>query len=1050
MNFSRNRFLALTALACCTVAMAQSSQTAGALKGVVKSKAGKNLSAAAVVVRNLETGFVRTVRSTESGEYTVPLLPTGSYEVTVSAPGMKTIKDNRVVVTLGNTTIVNPTLDVAEASATVEVTAASAAIDTTQTGTVSYVDRKLVEEIPLVTRNFTDMAKLAPGVVSGSGTRLVVEGARQIFNAIQIDGASNNSLFFSEQRGGVYTPFIFGADTIKELQVVQNGFDVQYGQAGATVNAITKNGTNEFGGSALFQMRKTSWSAKPRPVAYDPAGTFNTPINLQRFNDSQNINFNAGGPIVRDKLWYFVGVERFNKKITASPIPTKISAPGSTDGLTQDNFDAMLASALGKVVTSKGGLTLAQEFGNPGRGIGPNTYPMENTNTVYFGRLDYSMTDQHRFVLRTNYQRMTDTLTNTSANPNNADSNNIPTLVTSVSWVLESNNIWTSELFTESRLQLAREARPMRNNAAPGTPAIAIPTVTANMSFGTKTSTPRESNEMTTQFFSATTWNRGDWQIKAGVEYTKGDEDNQFFQNNAGSWRFDTYAGAAAWANGSLGATTPGGVSYNGGVSPLMGRILMWTQMDSLFAQAQYSALLDKRLILTLGLRTFHQAFSNNPVPNPNFAGLDQGYGGRTLDPRLAFTFNPDGKGATVIRGGYGSFTSPTPLLLHSNTMTGNGQIITNYGFTLDKNSAGKLALFNSGLLSASQLISGTSLRKATDAELAQIAGSGLFSSGASATSLWDPDNKLSQSKKANLSVEHDFGQGLVLGVSGTFVHYLNLQRFENINLSQVGGSAYNDGYVPGLDAWSTSNRPNYAIIRGRRVDFNKGSVTPGNPVGGFSDVFLVKSDGWGYYRGLSFSAKKTWDEKTGLIANLTYAKAEDTGSFERGTYTSASSDFSSELGASLVPNVQDPSSNYGYGDSDRRWVMNVVAFFPLYWGVEMSLRGLYQSGLPYAAYLSTDTNGDGMKIHFAPGHTRNDERQPGYYQLDLRFSRAFAIPSTKVGIEAILDVYNLFNKADYFVPTGGYVVGSAAFGQLANVSKDRTREVQLGVRIKF
>ena len=233
-------------------------------------------------------------------------------------------------------------------------------------------------------------------------------------------------------------------------------------------------------------------------------------------------------------------------------------------------------------------------------------------------------------------------------------------------------------------------------------------------------------------------------------------------------------------------------------------------------------------------------------------------------------------------------------------------------------------------------------------------------------------------------------------------------------------------------------------------MDFNKGSVTPGNPVGGFSDVFLVKSDGWGYYRGLSFSAKKTWDEKTGLIANLTYAKAEDTGSFERGTYTSASSDFSSELGASLVPNVQDPSSNYGYGDSDRRWVMNVVAFFPLYWGVEMSLRGLYQSGLPYAAYLSTDTNGDGMKIHFAPGHTRNDERQPGYYQLDLRFSRAFAIPSTKVGIEAILDVYNLFNKADYFVPTGGYVVGSAAFGQLANVSKDRTREVQLGVRIKF
>ncbi len=1051
--------LLLTALACSTVAMAQSSQTAGAVKGVVKSKAGKTIAGAVAVVRNLETGLTRTARSTGNGEFSVPLLPTGNYEITISAPGMKSMKDSRVVVTLGSATIVNPTLDVAEASATVEVSASAGLIDTSQASTVSSIDQKLVEEIPLVSRNFTDMARLSPGVVSGASMqagggspRLVVEGGRQIFNAIQIDGASNNSMFFNEQRGGVYTSFIFGADSIKELQVITNGFDVQYGQAGATVNAITKNGGNTFTGSALYEMRKTSWSAAPKAIPYDPAGTFNTPTNLQRFNDSSNINFNAGGPIIKDKLWYFVGVERFHKTITANPVPTTVS---TAPGMTQADFDAFLTSKLGQVVTNPNGLTLAQEMGNPGKGIPAHPYPMENTNTVYFGRLDWALNDSHRLVFRTNYQTMEDTLQNTSANSNNAESNNIPTKVNSISWVAEMNSIWTNELFTESRVQFAREARPMRNNSAPGVPAIQIPTSGINMAFATKTSTPRESNELTTQFFSSTTWNHNDWQLKGGVDYLKADEDNQFFQNNGGSFGFATYALAAAWANGTLSATTPGitasqGINYSGAISPYNGRILMWTKTMSFFAQAQYSGLLEKRLVITGGLRTYDQSFSDNPHPNANFHGLDKGFGGSGVDPRLSFTLDVDGKGKTVIRGGVGVFTSPTPLLLHSNTMTGNGQIITNYALNLRSTSATNiLNTYNSGLLSASQLINGTSMSKVSDANLPNLP------SGAGASSLWDPGNKLSQSKKINLGTEHDFGNNLVLGVTATYVKYENLQRFENINLNQVGGSAYNDGYTPGIDSWSTSNRPNYAIIRGIRVDFNGSAITPGNPPGGFSDVYLVKTDGWGHYRGLSFTAKKTWDERTGINANLTISSAQDTGSFERGTYGSNSGDYSNELGASLTPDPQNPASNYGYGDSDRRVVLNVVAYFPVVWGIEASIRGLFQTGLPYTAYDAIDTNHDGMINQIWPGHTRNDLRQPSFTQIDLRLSRIFQI-SGRFRVEGILDVYNLFNKADFTVPAAYYKADTSAgatnpaFGQLAAVNKDRTREVQLGIRLRF
>ncbi|MBK8790487.1 MAG: carboxypeptidase regulatory-like domain-containing protein [Holophagaceae bacterium] len=229
MHFRRPPIAVLTAFALAVVAHAQTSQTSGALRGTVKDRSGKVISGASIRATNLETGAGRTVMSTASGDYTFPLLPSGIYEVLVSAPGFKPVKET-IRVTLGNSVTLSPALEASEVGAVVEVVAAAGTVDTRQVSTVTTLEQDLVQSIPLVTRNFTDVAKLAPGVTAGSGSpaRLVVEGGRQIFNAIQIDGASNNSAFFNEQRGGVYTPFIFGADTIKELQVVTNGFDAQY------------------------------------------------------------------------------------------------------------------------------------------------------------------------------------------------------------------------------------------------------------------------------------------------------------------------------------------------------------------------------------------------------------------------------------------------------------------------------------------------------------------------------------------------------------------------------------------------------------------------------------------------------------------------------------------------------------------------------------------------------------------------------------------------------------------------------------------------------
>ena len=168
--------LTLTALACAMVASAQTSSTSGAIRGVIKDKAGKAVAGATVLLRNRETGYTRTTVSDAQGEYRIGLLPVGNYELTVTASAMRTVKDANLQILLGQSAVANFSIDKAEAAATVEVASVSESLDTTQVNTVVSIDEKIVENAPLKGRNFTDLMKLTPGAVTGATGRQVVEG----------------------------------------------------------------------------------------------------------------------------------------------------------------------------------------------------------------------------------------------------------------------------------------------------------------------------------------------------------------------------------------------------------------------------------------------------------------------------------------------------------------------------------------------------------------------------------------------------------------------------------------------------------------------------------------------------------------------------------------------------------------------------------------------------------------------------------------------------------------------------------------------------------
>lgn len=396
MSFRRWSTFALSAMACALVAtpaLAQASQTTGAVRGTVKSKKAGTLASAALVLRNLETGASRTLAANAAGEYQFSLLPVGSYELTVSAPGMKTVRDSNVRVLLGQTTTQNFALDAAEGTATVEVVAEASVVDTHQVNNVTSIDEQLVKSIPLNGRNFTDLALLTPGVSDARDGRVTSEGARGIMNNLSIDGASFNSKFFGEQRGSTRIPFAFGADTIRELQVITNAYDAQYGQAaGSIINAVSKTGTNEFAGTALFQFRPESLVARIRPVPYDPNGSTNRADALQkRFSQFQG-NVNFGGPIIKDKLHFFVGVETYH--YTEDYTPALSINTSATSGNTQADLNNFLSVLGNSLVVAPGGRTYVQDFNR--------TYTNDRKNTVAFGRLDWTINENHSATLRVN------------------------------------------------------------------------------------------------------------------------------------------------------------------------------------------------------------------------------------------------------------------------------------------------------------------------------------------------------------------------------------------------------------------------------------------------------------------------------------------------------------------------------------------------------------------------------------------------------------------------------------------------------------------------
>src|SRR5580700_2528591 len=339
-------------LACVLFGFSQElfTQTAatGALRGTVTDPSGGVLPGATIKVTNAATGQTQTAVTQTNGAYVVPFLPLAVYRVEASGKGFKTEVFEKVEVNVTETKVVDIRLQVGSFTETVTVQAQPAPVETTSSALGNVTDQHMVDNLPLVTRNYTQILGLSPGVsgeVNNSadiGRGLSSEaaatggysvgGSNTNDNNFQMNGSEVNDLIGEGTiSGGIPVP---NPDSLQEFKVQVGQYDASYGRnAGANVDVVTKSGTNAFHGDVWEYFRNTALNANDY---------FLNQQSLPRGVLNQNqFGFTLGGPVVKDKLMFFVSYQGTRERdglaagcLTTGFLPPASLLPDDTSGRT--------------------------------------------------------------------------------------------------------------------------------------------------------------------------------------------------------------------------------------------------------------------------------------------------------------------------------------------------------------------------------------------------------------------------------------------------------------------------------------------------------------------------------------------------------------------------------------------------------------------------------------------------------------------------------------------------------------------------------------------
>lgn len=619
--------------------------TTAAVSGTVTGAEGAPLQGITITATNTATGTQARVVTRSDGRYLLSGLQPGSYRLEARGLGYAPATRTGVNLALSQTEEVDFGL-VSEALAleglTVSAERSNDVISKGRTGASTVVNDSAIHRLPTITRDFTDFTRLTPQISTG-GAGTSAAGRNNRFNSIQIDGAVNNDLFglaASGTPGGQAGTKPITLEAIQEFQVVIAPFDVrQNGFTGAGINAITKSGTNELDGSFSFYGRNQ-----------DFVGNFNVPGTGEESDevadfDESNFAGAVGGPILRDRLFFFVAGERTTR---SAPVNTVVGTPSTG-----------LSVAQAEQVADY----LRTTFGYDAGAIGAVNLDRESTNL--FGRLDFNINGSNRLTLRHNYVDAGDD--NLSRGFTYNLGNGGYRFSSTTNSTVGQLNSQIGGFFNELRIGFTtiRDKRDITDRF----PAVLVQFPEGNIAAGPDPfSVANALDQDVLEVTNDLTIPLGRHNVVIGTNNEFFDFSNLFVANGFGSYQFASFE--------DLQAGTPFQFDYTYQLPGGNERAEFPVRRYGVYIQDRWDA--TDRLTLTGGLRYDYTDLPDTPAENP---AVEQAIGVRNdvapssglFNPRFGFNYDVNGDATTQVRGGTGLFSGRTPYVWVSNAYGNTG-----------------------------------------------------------------------------------------------------------------------------------------------------------------------------------------------------------------------------------------------------------------------------------------------------------------------------------------------------------------------------------------
>lgn len=845
MKLSKRIVLSVVAvLAVASLALAQS--ISGDLVGTIYDQTGAAVPNAAITVTNMATGVATNTVSNSTGQYRVGNLSVGTYKLSITAAGFTKAEVNSVPIELNKVVTANVTLQVGQAATAVEVTAVAATIDTTTDQLQTTFETKQMSDLPVtsVGGGIYNLSLLSAGV-SSSGTVGVgygpsVGGQRPRNNNYTIEGVDNNSKSVTGPLVGLPN------DAVAEFTMLTNQFSPEYGHStGGQFNQVIKSGTNGLHGTAYEYLQNRNLNA------IDQQSIVNKAPNPRTRYDNNRFGGNVGGPIRKDKLFFFGGYERQpigregSGGLIYAPTSAGYDALAGIPGVSQNNL-----SILKQYLTTSGGQVDSLTVGGQTIPLGQLSISAPNyaNYTTWYGSVDYNIStnDSLRGRVIVNRNGLIDTAANLPVFFMTIPANNY------LATISEFHN-FTPSLTNEFRLGFNRNIQdyPVGSQKFPGLDA--FPNVTIddlNVNIGPDPNAPQDGIQNTYQVVDNVSWLKGAHSLKFGVDARKLIAPQDFTQRVRGDYDWPTLESYLLDEVPGFAERTTGAMRYYGDQTML-----------GLFVNDDWKVM--PHFTLNIGVR-----YERTTVPYSerlqtvnaiaNEPGLitfgEPKVYNKGFMPRIGFAWSPGTRGNTSIRGGFGM---------------GLDQLFDNLGllsmppqFQVTVDCPGNSACPTSNFL-ANGGIKANATAEGLDKATARAWSSGYV-----------PDQQPPRSYQWNLGIQHVFHENYTVearyvGTKGTDLPVQNRLNVQNVVTPQNALPTYltNPGQ-PALDGLTNT------LANLNNLYNAEGFIVPAYLAAGFDGSYLVGFMPYGssVYHGLDLQLTRRFSNGLQFVGAYTWS----------------------------------------------------------------------------------------------------------------------------------------------------------------------------------